>query len=164
MSIAPSSPIKIDLINITWGEIEGLQQIKNAIHNAIVRALRLTKASTAEYIEKIVPDSSYGDYPPSYVSEGLKEGCLKILNDSLLHAISGGFKMIYELKYGFSASYAKYVNEMEGVQWSKAGTGGNFVERIDRFMKETWTDNLTAELSRSRAVRFNLGQYLGGFT
>ena len=112
------------------------KKIKRAIHKAIWTAFETAIDETIVLGREIVPESKYGNYPPSYSSE-------RMMKDWIIHMegesrdVSLGkntLRSSYEVRQIWKASYAKYVDQMTGVNWSKPGSQPDFVKTLHEFM------------------------------
>ena len=157
MSIATRQPVQI---HITWGALKGLPKIRTALHNAIVRALKRAVKRTITLMDEIVPESEerVPPYPESYKSEALLATAKDILNNSFTTMKKGGFKRRYFLKYGYPASYARFINLKRNVKnWSKEGSETGFFGQAKQLLIKAMREELKVELVKNP----QLSQFIG---
>lgn len=97
-----------------------------------------------EFMRKIVPEAifRFPAYPPSYAkrSEFLLETALRLLRTSNVKGTE------VTVNYGYPASYAQFVNEMSGVNWSKPGSEGHFYESGRAFLRSIFKPEIQKAL------------------
>ena len=131
--------------------------IKKQLHLAIIRGFTKAVQMTIEYAKRIVPESHPGDknirdppYPPSYETEQLMNTYIDALSRSLTKLIRGRTTLRKEYtiqQLGWDdVSYAEMVNDMKGVNWTKATSEGGFIEKLCRFLKATMSAMVALEL------------------
>lgn len=151
-------------IFVTKGDLTGTDAIKQNIHNIINAALKQAVNNVITKMIEVVPDSSprvlAGGYPPSYVSENLSSSSQKILRDSV-EAIGSSLQRRYSLKYGYPASYARFVDVMRSVQWSTAGTHGGFIKEVRDFLIAEVKRLLAIGLNSAQANKIDATKYIG---
>lgn len=134
-------PITFQFIQDTT---DGSKKIKNKIHMAIIQGIRdCIKYMIQEKAEVIIPESLFRDppYSPKYYaehSEELKQTFIDFMDAEIRRHFTSSRELQeeYHVKQKWEASYAEVVNEMVGVNWSKAGSHGGFIEEIDKFLRE----------------------------
>lgn len=161
MSLPTRSPIQI---YINWGDLQGTDTIKDAIHNIMKSSLKLAVKNTLTLMDEVVPDSSprvlSGGYGKTYRSENLSQTAQNILQNSFL-AIGNTLQKQYTLKYGYPASYAQFVDRMRGVRWSTAGTHGGFIKEVRDFLIAEVKRLIDIGLNSARANKLNATKYIG---
>lgn len=146
MSLAPKLAIDI---KPTLGEAVGTTEVKQAMHIAISKALRVAVARTIKRMEQIVPEAT---------GRLLASG-KRILGESLVVATSGtNLKSVYKLKVGWDTPYAAFVTQFNQstTKWTKAGSQANYNLRIFNFVRKEFAEQLRIEinkLTRSRGRR-----------
>ncbi len=97
-----------------------------------------------EFMRKIVPEAifRFPAYPPSYAkrSEFLLETALRLLRTSNVKGTE------VTVNYGYPASYAQFVNEMSGVNWSKPGSERHFYESGRAFLRSIFRPEIQKAL------------------
>jgi hypothetical protein len=126
------------------------EKIKRAIHKAIIIGIRKCINEAIDLAEEIVPESIYGDYPKSYVSEDLMGSFIDFMKGEANRLFTGKrtLQPEYHIKQRWAASYAEYVNEMVGVNWSKPGSHGRFIEEIDTFLRQNLCRYIDKQLNK----------------
>ena len=158
---APIPTIRPITVTPKLGNAAGKKEVKAALRQMILRALNVARKLTITYMEEIVPESIYRvpDYPDSYKSEALLEGAVAILNTSYRKMkVGAGLKPVYSLELGFPASYAKHVDKMKGVNWSKPGSQGDFYCKTKAFLIRAFRAALKRELQKHKARTLALKQ------
>lgn len=161
MSIPVRQPVKV---YIKWGQARGKRQVETAIHATIIRAMNVAIRNTIDLMEDIVPESEFRDppYPPSYKSQALLQTAILILRQSLKDMKAGGFKKIYKIKFGFPATYARYINLKRNVRkWSKAGSKTGFYGESKQVLIREFKAALKIELQSQRAAKLSLTKFIG---
>ncbi len=162
MSIATGQPVRVF---IRWGDAKGKKKVEAALHATLIRAMNTAKRNTIDYMEDIVPESEFRSppYPPSYKSEALLQSAIDILNRSFTDMKSGGgLKKVYRFKFGFPASYARYINLKRNVKkWSKAGSKTGFAGKTKQRLIKEFRLALKLELQTQRAAKLELSKYIG---
>lgn len=159
MAYPISQPIKIW---IRWGEIRGRKAIEAAIHAAIGRALEVAVFATIDLMRKIVPESILRRPPYSTKqqarSEKLMITAITKIFESLLSQQLGGFKKRYGIKFGYYASYARFINLKRNVRkWSKKGSKTGFYGETKQELIQSMREALAFELD----LQPRLKQYIG---
>ena len=162
MSIAVQQPIKV---YIKWGQARGKKQVEAALHATIIRAMNVAIRYTIDLMEEIVPESEFRSppYPPSYKSEALLQTAITILRKSFKEMkAGGGLKKVYRLRFGFPASYARYINLKRNVRkWSKKGSKTGFAGETKQMLIREFRLALKIELQSQRAAKLALTKYIG---
>lgn len=129
---------------------KGVKKIKRAIHKAIIIGIKKCINAAIDLAEKIVPESIYGDYPPSYESEALMDSFIAFMKGEIRRIFTGKrtLQREYHVEQDWAASYAEYVNEMTNVNWSKSDSHGRFIEEIDSFLRTNLCSYIDTELNR----------------
>jgi hypothetical protein len=152
------SPIEI---NITYGKTgqakitdssTNMKKIRAVLHNLVLTGIKNCVTDAINLARLIVPESAAapGRYGPSYVSEKLMLTYIEYLAASLA-ALSRGQNQLrdhYILKQeGWSqVSYAEYVNEMTGVNWSKSSSESKFIHKLDNFLRKNMSTYIQFQL------------------
>lgn len=134
-----------------------LVRIKKGWHRAIVRGIKKCINAAIELGKVIIPESDPASpavvRPPGYSdeSEALMDTWI-----SWMKAEIAFFKTIakqlydkYEIEQDWAASYAKYVNEMRGVTWTKATSEEGFIKILDDFVEDNLQSYIDAELEKT---------------
>ena len=145
--------------------------IKKQLHLAILRGITKADEMTIEYAKRIVPESHPNDtnprpYPPSYETEQLMNTYIDELRNSLRKLKRGRTTLRKEYtiqQLGWDdVSYAEMVNDMKGVNWTKATSEGGFIEKLCRFLKATMSAMVALELQaidRGQQLLYDSGSY-----
>jgi hypothetical protein len=136
-------------------ETENVRLVKKQIHLAILRALTKLVNATIQLAYLIVPESHPNDtnpkpYPPSYETEQLMNTYILYLNASLLKLKRGAttLREVYTIQQlGWDhVSYAEYVNQMRGVDWTKPTSRPGFIQKLDTFLRNNIQGFINLEL------------------
>ena len=145
-------PIRIPMVfNFIQDTTQDSKKIKKAIHKAIIIGIKkCINDAINGIIERITPESIYGDYPPSYESEALMDSFIDFLKGEIKRLFRGTrtLQSEYHIQQKWEASYAEYVNEMTGVNWSKKGSHGGFIEEIDTWLRTNLCTYIDEELNK----------------
>ena len=145
--------------------------IKKQLHLAILRGITKAVEMTIVYPKRIVPESHPGDrnprpYPDSYETEQLMNTYIDALNRSLTKLKRGRTTLRKEYKIqqlGWDeVSYAQMVNDMSGVNWTKATSEGGFIEKLCQFLKKNMPIMVALELQaidRGQQLLYDSGAY-----
>lgn len=117
-------------------------KVKRQLHLAILRGIKRCLRAAINLAMIIVPEAIEREppYPASYFaehSEELMESYITWLKKQIrkVYALARRLHPTYEIEQEWEASYAEYVNAMVGVNWSKAGSHGRFIEELDEFIR-----------------------------
>lgn len=149
--------IKINIVSMGISDgTKNVERIKKQIHLAIIRGIKRCLKAAIELAEIIVPEAIEREppYPASYFidqTEELMETYITWLKKQIRKAFALTRKLheTYTIEQEWEASYAKYVNEMVGVNWSKAGSHGKFIEELDNFIRHNLQVYIHEELQKS---------------
>ena len=134
-----------DLVKIVGMGVEGVDLIKKQIHLAIIRGITKAVNMVIEYAKIIVPESHPGGqnirpYPDTYVTEQLMNTYIDMLRLSLTMMKRGVTTLrdhyTVQQKGWDMVSYSQYVDDMQNVRWTKHTSEGNFIEKLDRRLRE----------------------------
>lgn len=155
--------VKIDIISL--GVRDGtanVTKIKKQIHLAIIRGIKRCLRAAIDLAFIIVPEAIEREppYPASYFddqTEEMMETYITFLKQQIRKAFALTRKLhdVYTIDQEWEASYSQFVNEMVGVNWSKPGSHGGFIEELDNFIRTNLQVFVHAELQRR-----DLGQVL----
>lgn len=122
---------------------ESVKIIKKQLHLAIIRGVTKAVVAAIHLAKLIVPESHPDDrnirpYPDSYETEQLMNTYIDMLNMSLTKLKRGKTTLrkeytIQQLGWDM-VSYAQYVNDMRGVNWTKGTSESGFIESLDKFL------------------------------
>lgn len=151
----PDITIKVVGLGVTDKTV-GLKKIRKQIHLAILRGIRRCINDAITLARIIVPEAIEREppYPASYFveqSEELMESWITFMKKQIraAYALTRELHDKYEISQDWEASYAKYVNEMTGVNWSKAGSHGKFIEELDNFIRSNLQVYIHEELQKA---------------
>ena len=165
MSVTPPA-IQIPII---WGGIsdttKGAKKITAALRAAVMRGLTRAIRDTITYAEQIVTESIEREppYPLSYESEAMLDSYITELRKELrnIKRQSHNLTPVITIQQKWPASYTKYVNEMVGVRWSKAGAESHFIEKLSGFLCRVAFEHVLAEIKRSEILTLEASKYMG---
>jgi hypothetical protein len=168
IAVGPGGTIPIPILGMGVEDItKHVTLIRRELHAAILRGFKRAVAALEVMAKKIVPESKYRtpSYPPSYKSEKMMETYLDNLKSALSRLeIKATLQSEYELQEEWSASYTKYVNEMVGVDWSKEGSVGGFVEILHNLLEQLVERYVADEIANAETLGINALKYIGGAT
>jgi hypothetical protein len=154
MSVTPKD-IKIEIIAPVL-DVKGKKAVEKSIHKAIIRGIRRCIKDAIKLAEIIVPESD-PDSPVVERPEGYSDNTEDLLGTYIvfMEAVRNVLKVMekklhdkYFIPQEWAASYAKHVNEMTGVQWTKAGSKGGFIEELDNYLRDNLQTYIHAELQK----------------
>jgi hypothetical protein len=154
MSVTPKD-IKIEIV-ATYLDVKGKKAIEKAIHKAIIRGIRRCIKDAIKLAEIIVPESdpdvAVVERPEGYSdeSEALMDTYIAFMSTviSALRTLEKKLHSEYFISQEWAASYAEHVNEMVGVQWTKAGSKAGFIELLDNFLRDNLQIYIHTELQK----------------
>ena len=149
--ISPSQTIVVNIRGLGQaGRKAILQELWRAIDDAARRAVN--EATTLA--GRIVPESIFRvpPYPPGYRSQYLLRTMLETMFSSVNANMQGLSR--YTVRYGFPASYARYVNLMgtKRVHWSKAGSQAPFYGPIKQTLLSSFRQFLREEFEMRQDI------------
>jgi hypothetical protein len=154
MSVTPKD-ITIEIIAPVL-DVKGKKAVEKSIHKAIIRGIRRCIKDAIKLAEIIVPesdpDSPVVERPEGYSdeSEALMDTYIAFMSTVIasLRTLEKKLHDKYFIPQEWAASYAKHVNEMMGVQWTKAGSKAGFIEELDNYLRGNLQTYIHAELQK----------------
>lgn len=150
-------PVTITIISLGIPDTtKGLTRIKKGLHRAIVRGIKKCINAAIALGEIIIPESD-PDSPAVDRPEGYSDESEALMDTWIawMKAVIAAYKTIekklhdtYDIEQDWAASYAKEVNAMTGVNWTKATTREGFIKILDDYVRDNLQSFIHAELQK----------------
>ena len=157
MSVQPRINIPI-VFQFIKDDTADVKILKRHIHLAIICGIEKCIKAAIEMARLIVPESLVYEgnprgYPPSYESEQLMNSYIDHMRRELTRLKKGSTTLreeyhIEPYDWVKETSYAKFVNEMTNVKWTKPTSQPNFIETLTQFLQLYLDQYIAVELQQ----------------